>query len=113
MYAFTGRLGLSFGVWAFLACHAYAQPIIYQATGTREQIQPTIDQFKHDIVYGPGGSEQNPPPFLGSFKVATFDDVRPALTERYVSQFASGGLLFFGGPSSGPYISTQSQAFSA
>ena len=72
-----------------------AQPVIYQATGpTRESIQPVVDQFKHDIVYGLGGGEQNPPPFLGSFKVATFDDVNREDRSVIRGPFESGGLTF-------------------
>lgn len=67
--------------------------IIYQAAGTREQIQPTIDRFKHDIVYGPGQGEGSPPPFPGSYKVATFDDVAGSST-AILSAFSSGGVLF-------------------
>lgn len=70
--------------------------MIYQATGTREQIQPVVDQFKHDIVYGPAGSEQNPPLFLGSFRIATFDDVSSATaTESAGTQLTSGGITLW------------------
>lgn len=80
-----GRIGLVLGLWLY-SWQGFALPIIYQATGTREQVQPVIDQFKHDIIYGPGGSEQNPPQFLGQFKEATFDDVGPGLTDTYAWQ---------------------------
>ena len=67
--------------------------VVYQVTGTREQLQPVIDQFKHDIVYGPGGDEQHPPSVLGSFKVATFDDVNAGPTTTTVHGWLrSGGI---------------------
>src|SRR5689334_11114610 len=73
-----------------------AQPVIYKATGSREQIQLTIDQFKHDIIYGIGGDAQHPPSVLGSFRVATFDDVNVGSDNTYVSIGAgsSDGLQF-------------------
>jgi hypothetical protein len=75
--------------------------VIYQATGSREDIQPVIDRFQHDIIYGPGGDAQHPPPIPGSFQVASFDDVSnaPATVLRPSRGFlTSGGITFWGGP---------------
>jgi hypothetical protein len=81
-----------------------AQPVIYEATGTKDQIQPVIDQFEHDITYGVGGSAQNPPPFIGSYQVATFDDVGSA-TNRNLTMILSGGLHLMGGSADTMYVS--------
>lgn len=73
-----------------------AQPVVYQATGTRDEIQPIIDQFKHDIVFGPGGDAQHPPSVLGSFRVATFDDVNATATTLTRGNLTSGGITLLG-----------------
>jgi hypothetical protein len=90
-----------------------AAPTVYQATGTREQIQPVIDQFKHDIIYGVGGSEHNPPPHLGSYSVATLDDVDANFIDHYSWDVRSGGLRLLGSSSSAFYISDLFPAFSS
>lgn len=100
--------GLSCSPW-----RASAAPVIYEASGpTRESIAPVIEQFKHDIVYGPGGDAQDPPLVLGSFKVATFDDIAAGSTEslRAVGR-RSGGLDFitYVGLNM-PYVSAESGA---
>jgi hypothetical protein len=89
---------------ALLGWQVDGQPILYEATGTREQIQPVIDQFKHDIIYGVGGSEQNPPSILGRFNVATLDDVADKFVGSYWSPLSSGGLTLLGGPWVGLYV---------
>ena len=72
----------------------HAQPLVYQATGTREQVQAAVAQFEHDIVYGATGDAQHPPLNLGSYRVATFDDVPPT---SQAFNLSSGGLTFLGG----------------
>ncbi|MHC1767005.1 MAG: hypothetical protein AB9869_22340 [Verrucomicrobiia bacterium] len=71
-----------------------ASPIVYQATGTREQIQPVIDQFEHDILYGIGGDPQQSP-ILGSVKTVTFDDVSAGSekTVEWSGAGKSGGVV--------------------
>jgi hypothetical protein len=70
-----------------------AQPIVYQATGTKEQIEQMVRQFDHDIVYGVGGDEQHSPPTLGSFQTATLDDLNSVSPTTYLTkETTSGGL---------------------
>ena len=83
-----GCLGL---LWLVVLSRTEAEPILYQATGTREQIQTVIDQFKHDIINGIGSSEQESPQNLGSYKLATMDDILPLPAMRGPA-FSSGGL---------------------
>ena len=93
-------------------CLGQAQPIVYEATGTKEQIQPVIDQFEHDIVYGPSGSVQNPGSQLGSYKVATMDDVSSGSIGVDVNPLPSGGLDIIAGPGMTVYVSASASAFS-
>ncbi|MHC1767004.1 MAG: hypothetical protein AB9869_22335 [Verrucomicrobiia bacterium] len=99
-------------ILAGVAWSGTAQPVIYQATGTREEIQPVIEQFKHDIIYGPGGDTQNPPIVLGSFKVATFDDAAAGSVQTVrASWLQSGGLNFINYVGANtPYLSAESGA---
>jgi hypothetical protein len=85
-----------------------AQPAVYEATGSQEQIQSVMDQFKHDIVFGPGGDQQHPPPQLGSYRVATLDDVN----ETEVSNLSSGGLVIGAGPGALLEVRASQAAFS-
>jgi hypothetical protein len=112
-----GHFG-SRGLSAIVSCFAafwwsgQAQPIIYQATGTKDQIQPVIDQFEHDIVFGSGSNTQNPPSVLGSFKVATFDDISPGTNGVESSETSSGGLQIVANPGGSVYVTANLPAFS-
>lgn len=88
------RRWLFVGLLAVCSVGIEAAPAIYQATGTKEQIEPVIDQFKHDIIYGPGGDQQDPPALLGSFHIATFDDLGAGLTTSRITPWrvTSGGV---------------------
>lgn len=87
-----GVLALSFLHGCFLN-QLDAQPVVYQATGTREQVQAVADAFKHDIIYGPSGSEQSPPAYLGRYYVATFDDLASSSTTTpFRVSLTSGGV---------------------
>jgi hypothetical protein len=71
------------------------QPVIYQATGTKEEVERAVEQFKHDITYGVGGDAQHPPEFLGSYKVADFQGLNTGETSSLLpDKFDSGGLTF-------------------
>jgi hypothetical protein len=97
------KAGLSL-LWLQLFLCAWrtgAQPVVYEATGAREQVQAVVDQFEHDIVYGAAGDAQHPPANLGSYRVATLDDV-PAASG--VGQVSSGGLLLVGEPGAGLFV---------
>jgi hypothetical protein len=92
-FAFRGLLSVILLVATFgCMCVASAKPIVYQAVGTREAIQPTIDRFKNDIVYGIGADAEHPPAKLGSFKIATFEDLPPRESTLRTSGLTSGGL---------------------
>jgi hypothetical protein len=80
---------------------AHGAAVIYQATGARpEDIQPKIDEFKRDILFGIGNPTLPPQRAPGSFAEATFDDL-PASSSATTHSFSltSGGvnLLAFAG----------------
>ena len=86
---------LSLGLLIFSPGRINAETYFYQATGpTRESIQPVVDQFRNDIVYGRGGSALNPPTFLGSYRLATFDDAAAANKTVRAASVVSGDLIF-------------------
>jgi hypothetical protein len=89
-----------------------AEQIFYTATGTREQIQPAIDRFKHDITYGIGGDKSSPPLILGSYKVATLDDVDSASIGNYRGMVSSGGMELLAVPGDSLYVSDGLAEFS-
>jgi hypothetical protein len=94
-----GAVWISFAaLWLRSGSEVQGQQLVYQATGTRAQIQLEIDRFKHDIIYGPGGDEQHQPPNFGSFTVATFDDLDLGENATYSHQghVMSGGLIIDG-----------------
>src|SRR5262245_55673089 len=83
-----------------------AQPVIYSATGTRDQIQPTIDRFKHDIVYGIGVDNAMT---LSSYNVATLDGLEVGF---HGISLNDGGLSLYTGPAISLFVNTTPAAYS-
>lgn len=75
---------------------------VYQATGSREDVQPTVDRFKRDIVYGVGSNPNSLGDAIAGFRVATFDDLVQQSTTT--QGFAAGDShdILFQGPGQGP-----------